>query len=98
MPGTRRDPNTLRATPLGKALADELGTKLATTRPVLKVAEADLIGALLYAASRSPLEAIKANVSAYQDFELDHADELAAAQVVGSFLVHFGRYTTGRLW
>lgn len=91
MANPRRDPKTLRVTTFGKALAEELGATLATTKPVVQVGEADLIGALLYAARRSPLESIKANVGAYRDYQLDYGDELAAVEAVGQFIANFGR-------
>ena len=72
MTSTRKYPDTVRMTPLAKARLAELVTMLATTKPVTLVGEPDLVGALIYAAIRSPLEAIKAEVSAYQDYELDH--------------------------
>ena len=90
MPGARKDPNTLRTTPLGKWLVSELGTTLATTRPVVPTSESDLVGTLLYAAMRSPLEAVKANLSAYRDYEADCAPGLAAAEAVCAFLRSHG--------
>jgi hypothetical protein len=91
MPRIRKDPNTVRVTPLVKWLLGDLVTKLATTKPVLSVSEAELAGALIYAARRSPPEAVKANVGAYRDYEFDFGPEFAAAEVVCRFFVQFGR-------
>jgi hypothetical protein len=61
---------------------DELVDRLATTRPVLPVGDADLVGALIYAAQRSPVEAVKAVVGTYRDIE----QELAAAHAICGFI------------
>lgn len=78
----RRSPKTARLTPFGRVILSELGDKLATTSPVLEVDDADLVGGLAYAALRSPLEGVKANVQAYKDVQL----EVDAVEAVASFL------------
>jgi hypothetical protein len=59
---------------------------LSTTKAPLSVSDGDLMGALILAARRSPIEAVKAVVATYLEVEL----ELAAAEAVGAFLRHFG--------
>jgi hypothetical protein len=81
MPRERRDSETARITPLCKLFLSELVDQLATSSPVLLVSEPDLVGALVYAARRSPPETIKA-VIAYRDLE----NEVAAAEATGAFL------------
>jgi hypothetical protein len=60
----------------------QLVDKVSTTPPVLPVSEWDLVGALIYAARRSPLEAVKAVVGTYRDVE----NEIAALESVAAFL------------
>jgi hypothetical protein len=69
-------------TNLGRALLNDLGDKLETTQPVLTASEAELLGGLIYAARRSPIEAVKANVAAYKDLQL----EVSAVEAVCAFL------------
>lgn len=87
MPRARRDAETARITPYGKLCLGQLVDKLSTTPPVLPVSEWDLVGALIYAAQRSPIEAVRAVVSTYRDVE----NEIAAAEAVGAFLQVYGR-------
>jgi hypothetical protein len=82
----RKAPETVRLTLFAKACLGELVTRLGTTKPVTEVDEPDLAGALIYAASRSPLEAVRANIGAYRDIELDHGQAIAAVEAVGRFL------------
>jgi hypothetical protein len=82
MPGTRRDSKEARITPFARRCLDELVDKVSTTPPVVPLGDADLVGALIYAARRSPLEAIKANVGAYRDVEA----EIGAVEAVCAFL------------
>ncbi|HLX31813.1 MAG TPA: hypothetical protein VKR79_03475 [Gaiellaceae bacterium] len=82
MPRKRKDSKEARITPYAKMRLEELVDKLATTEPVLPVNEADLVGALVDAARRSPLEAVKAHVQAYRDVQL----KVDAAEIVGAFL------------
>jgi len=46
---------------------------------------------LIYAALRSPREAVKANVDAYLDYQSDHAVAFAATAVVVGFIGYFGK-------
>jgi hypothetical protein len=55
---------------------------MATTSPVLPVDDWDLVGGLVEAAHRSPLEAVKAVVSTYRDLQ----NEVDAVEAVGTFL------------
>jgi hypothetical protein len=55
---------------------------LSTTKPAWQVSEGDLMGALILAARRSPVEATKAFVQTYWDREV----EIAAAEAVGAFV------------
>ncbi len=82
----RKHPETVRITPFAKDGLDKLVDRVSTTPPILPVDGPDLVGALIYAASRSPLEAIKANIGAYRDVEI----EMAAVEALGMFLRHFG--------
>jgi hypothetical protein len=45
--------------------------ELSTTTPALQVGEGDLLGALILAARRSPVEAVKAVVHTYWDREAE---------------------------
>ena len=78
----RRDSETARITPYAKDRLNALVDKVSTTSPVLPVYEWDLVGALIEAAHRSPLEAVKAVVGTYRDREA----EIAASEAVAAFL------------
>jgi hypothetical protein len=78
----RRDSETARITPYAKARLEDLVDQVSTTPPVLPVGEADLVGALIDAARRSPLEAVKAVIGTYRDTE----NEIAALEAVFAFL------------
>ena len=82
MPRARRDSETARITPYAKERLGGLVDKLSTTTPVLPVSEWDLVGALIDAAHRSPLEAVKAVVATYRDAEA----EIAAIEAVFAFI------------
>jgi hypothetical protein len=82
MPQRRKDPNTARITPFGRDCLNDLVTRLATTTPVFPVKDSDLVGGLIWAALRSPPEAVKAVVGTYRDLEM----ELAAVEAVAAFL------------
>lgn len=84
---SRRDSAEARITPFARRCLDELVDKVSTTPPVLPVGDADLVGALIYAAQRSPLEAVKAGIGAYRDKET----EIAAAEAIGGFLHAFAK-------
>jgi hypothetical protein len=60
----------------------DLVAKLATAPPVLPVDDWDLLGGLIDAAHRSPLEAVKAVVGTYRDRQ----NEVDAVEAVGAFL------------
>jgi hypothetical protein len=51
----------------------ELVNELHTTKPSVRVSDGDLLGALVLAARRSPIEAVKAVISTYLDRESDEA-------------------------
>lgn len=74
MARARRDAETARITAFAKTRLDELVDKVSTTPPVLSVSEWEVVGALIAAAHRSPLEAVKAVIQTYQDTE----NEIAA--------------------
>lgn len=86
MAGQRRAPRSVRLTPFAKQCLEDLVAKLATTKPVVEAGEPDVVGALVYAAGRSPLEAVKAEIGVYRDVEL----EVAAVAAVCAFLRHYG--------
>jgi len=75
---------------MAKAMLTDFVDTLSTTTPVTSVSEGDLAGALIYAALRSPREAVKANVDAWLDYESDHATAFAATASVVRFIAHFG--------
>ena len=91
MPQQRKHPETVRTTTMAKTMFTDFVDTLSTTTPVTPVSEGDLVGALIYAAWRSPREAVKANVDAFRDYESDRAAEFAAIVVVARFMAHFGR-------
>jgi len=76
----RIDTATARISPYAKACLGELVAYVSTSRPPLPVFEWELVGALIYAAQRSPSEAVKAEVQAYRDREAE------LAEIVGGFL------------
>ena len=82
MPRQRKDSATARLTPFAKQALDDLVDKLSTTPPVLPVDDWEVVGGLIFAAQRSPTEAIKAVIGTYRDKEL----EVAAVEAVAGFL------------
>ncbi|HZT45622.1 MAG TPA: hypothetical protein VFA24_05520 [Gaiellaceae bacterium] len=80
MAQSRIDSDTARISPHANFRLSELVDTLSTQRPPFPVKEWELVGALIYAAQRSPIEAIRAEVEAYRDREAE------LAEAVGAFL------------
>jgi hypothetical protein len=85
----RRDPEQVRLSRLGREALDELVNILSTTTSPLTVRDWELAGALILAAHRIPVEAVKAVVDTYREAERAR-EEAAALAVIGFLRAHSG--------
>jgi hypothetical protein len=64
---------------------DLLVEEISTSSPALDVSDADMVGALILAARRSPREAIKAGVLTYWDQRVGVAAAIAVCGFIGAY-------------